>query len=437
MSKALRTSSEDRPSTSRMVITVRCISGNFAISASIRSTASSEASARSGSSHQRTGGAAHAPAPVPPPTKRSGSTAANSPSVSSRASDANGTERRSRWPRVRARLTRMLNTQVRSEERSSKWSSPCSAASHVSWTTSSAMAAVGTYMRATRIIAGDQRTTRSMNASSSPARRRSTSAWSSATGGPYNVANVHSVGDRLIGVDVGGTKVSVAVLEDGVLSEPVLSPTVLSDSGALVEQLAEAIEDAGPAAAVGIGVPSVIDFQTGTARSSVNIPLQGVPLRQLLTDRVGIPAFVDNDATVAALAEAHDDDLNLIAASLVMITVGTGVGGGIVIDGRIYRGVTGAAPELGHIIVGADLTDGAPARAARPPPPAPLGRLAPRPTTPRWSTSLPDARSTASARRAAWATAPRSSRPPAPAIPMHVNACASSGNASERASPTS
>ena len=178
---------------------------------------------------------------------------------------------------------------------------------------------------------------------------------------------MHSVGDRLIGVDVGGTKVSVAVLEDGVLSEPVLRPTVLSDSEALVDQLAEAIEDAGPADAVGIGVPSVIDFETGSARSSVNIPLQGVPLRQLLTDRVGIPAFVDNDATVAALAEAHDDDLNLIAASLVMITVGTGVGGGIVIDGRIYRGVTGAAPELGHIIVAADLTDGAPPRAERQP----------------------------------------------------------------------
>jgi glucokinase len=187
---------------------------------------------------------------------------------------------------------------------------------------------------------------------------------------------VHSVGDRLIGVDVGGTKVSVAVLEDGVLSEPVLRPTVLSDSEALVEQLAEAIEDAGPADGVGIGVPSVIDFETGSARSSVNIPLQGVPLRQLLTDRVGIPAFVDNDATVAALAEAHDDDLNLIAASLVMITVGTGVGGGIVIDGRIYRGVTGAAPELGHIIVGADLTDGAPPRAPRQPHHASLEYLA-------------------------------------------------------------
>jgi glucokinase len=175
------------------------------------------------------------------------------------------------------------------------------------------------------------------------------------------------MGERLIGVDVGGTKVSVAVLEDGELSEPVVRPTDQSSSEALVDQLVRAIEDAGPAAAVGLGVPSVIDFATGTARTSVNIPLQGVPLRQQLTERVGMPTFVDNDATVAALAEAYDDDLNLLAESLVMITVGTGVGGGIVIGGRIYRGVTGAAPELGHIIVGADLSDGAPPTAERQP----------------------------------------------------------------------
>jgi glucokinase len=96
------------------------------------------------------------------------------------------------------------------------------------------------------------------------------------------------------------------------------------------------------------------------ARTSVNIPLQGVPLRQILTDALGFPAFVDNDATVAALAEAFDDDLRPIAQTLVMITVGTGVGGGIVINGRIFRGATGAAPEIGHIIIGADLRTGAP-----------------------------------------------------------------------------
>jgi len=182
--------------------------------------------------------------------------------------------------------------------------------------------------------------------------------------------------ERVIGVDVGGTKVSVAVLDGGGLSEPELSPTDTSSGEAVVDQLAARIRAAGPAKAVGIGMPSVIDFETGTARSSVNIPVQGVPLRALLGERLGVPVFVDNDATVAALAEAHDDDLRPIARTLVMITVGTGVGGGIVIDGRIFRGFTGAAPELGHIIVGADLRDGAPAAAERPPHPASLEYLA-------------------------------------------------------------
>jgi glucokinase len=165
---------------------------------------------------------------------------------------------------------------------------------------------------------------------------------------------------RLIGVDVGGTKVSVAVLEDGALSDPHITPTNLSSSDALVEQLVETIGAQGPATAVGIGVPSVIDFATGTARSSVNIPLQGVPLRHTLTERLGIPTFVDNDATVAALAEAHDDDMRPIADIVVMFTVGTGVGGGIVIGGRTFRGSTGAAPEIGHTIIGAALDHGAP-----------------------------------------------------------------------------
>jgi glucokinase len=182
--------------------------------------------------------------------------------------------------------------------------------------------------------------------------------------------------ERLIGVDVGGTKVSVAVLQDGLLSDPVLSHTNQTGSDQLVAQLIDVIRAAGPADAVGVGVPSVVDFETGTARTSVNIPLKGVPLRQILTEHAGFPAFVDNDATVAALAEAFDDDLRPIAQTLVMITVGTGVGGGIVINGRIFRGATGAAPEVGHIIIGADLTNGAPEPVAKLPEPASLEYLA-------------------------------------------------------------
>ena len=181
---------------------------------------------------------------------------------------------------------------------------------------------------------------------------------------------------KVIGVDVGGTKVSVATLEGTTLSEPRLRPTETESPEALVDQLTAAIEELGPADAVGIGIPSVVDFETGSARSSVNIPLQGVPLRQLLTDRLGCHVFVDNDATVAALAEAYDDDLEPIARCLVMLTVGTGVGGGIVINGQVYRGATGAAAELGHQIVGADLVDGAPPHSEHPPQPGSLERLA-------------------------------------------------------------
>ncbi len=102
-----------------------------------------------------------------------------------------------------------------------------------------------------------------------------------------------------------------------------------------------------------IGAPSVVDFETGRVVSSVNVPLADVPLRHVLSDRLGVPVFVDNDATVAALAEAFDEQLRPVALNLVMLTIGTGVGGGIVLGGRIYRGSTGAAGELGHTIVGA------------------------------------------------------------------------------------
>ena len=137
-------------------------------------------------------------------------------------------------------------------------------------------------------------------------------------------------------------------------------------------------------AAVGIGVPSVVEFETGRVVSSVNIPLADVPLRQVLGERLGVPVFVDNDATVAALAEAHDEELRLVARNLVMLTVGTGVGGGLVLGGRIYRGATGGAGELGHTIVGARIWTAR--RACRAPGPGSRSRdrSSTRPPATRW-----------------------------------------------------
>jgi len=173
---------------------------------------------------------------------------------------------------------------------------------------------------------------------------------------------------RLLGVDVGGTKVAVAALEDGRLSEPVSTPTPTGDTQALLEGLEARIREAGPADAVGVAVPSVVDFAAGSARFSVNIPLAGVPLRELLRERLGVPVFIDNDGACAALAEAVGEEADPSTDDLVMLTVGTGLGGGVVIGGRVYRGATGAAAEIGHMIVAADVSAGAPGPATPPHP---------------------------------------------------------------------
>jgi glucokinase len=159
---------------------------------------------------------------------------------------------------------------------------------------------------------------------------------------------------NVLGVDVGGTKVAVALIRDDAALQTVEHPTDLSDSEALLRGIeagvAEVREHAGAPDAVGVGVPSQIEFDTGTVLASVNIPLEGVPLRQELGRRLGVPVFVDNDANCAALAEGQHVP-NPPAQHLVMLTLGTGVGGGVIIDGMIERGHSGLGAELGHVIV--------------------------------------------------------------------------------------
>jgi glucokinase len=160
---------------------------------------------------------------------------------------------------------------------------------------------------------------------------------------------------NVVGIDVGGTKVAATLLGPAGMGEHTQQPTQLDSGDALIDQLVAIV---GAAAgdqsfdAVGIGVPSIVRFDTGEIAASTNIPLKGVPLRKVLGERLGVPVFVDNDATVAALAEAHDKNLEPGARNLVMITVGTGIGGGIVIDGRIFRGGSGGAGEVGMTLIG-------------------------------------------------------------------------------------
>jgi glucokinase len=164
--------------------------------------------------------------------------------------------------------------------------------------------------------------------------------------------------NEVIGIDVGGTKIAAARLRGRELADSTTVPTDLSGSEQLLEQIIAAVEDCrgDELDGVGVGVPSAVDFDTGRIVNSANIPLHDVPVREVLSRRLGVPVFVDNDATVAALAEAHDENLVMSARDLVMITIGTGIGGGLVLGGRIYRGASGAAGELGHTLVGMDLS---------------------------------------------------------------------------------
>jgi glucokinase len=162
---------------------------------------------------------------------------------------------------------------------------------------------------------------------------------------------------QVLGIDVGGTKVEITSVVDGRAREPLQIPTPLDDSGALIDGIdglaRRVIERDGQPEAVGVGVPSQIDFATGTVVASVNIPLEGVALRAELEDRFGVPVFVDNDANVAALCEAQVVD-DGPGDHLLMLTLGTGVGGGVIIDGRVFRGATGLGAELGHMVIDVD-----------------------------------------------------------------------------------
>ena len=165
------------------------------------------------------------------------------------------------------------------------------------------------------------------------------------------------ISELSVGVDVGGTKIAAAAISGTRVLESHERPTVLDPAGILdeIEAAARTVIQAAPAGvtAVGVGVPSQVHFATGRVMASVNIPLKGVELRQELGSRLGLPVFVDNDGNCAALAEAHLAEGGP-SRHLVMYTMGTGVGGGIIIDGLVFRGATGLGAELGHVVIQAD-----------------------------------------------------------------------------------
>jgi glucokinase len=164
-------------------------------------------------------------------------------------------------------------------------------------------------------------------------------------------------GNETIGVDLGGTKMLVGVLSG---TEPLYEQREASTGQTedeLVELLVREVEQAREArpdaVAVGLGIPATIDHDEGVAVAAVNLPLSDVPIRDIVSERVGLPVFVDNDANVAAYAEYLYGAAQGMPHTVVL-TVGTGIGGGLVLNGEVYRGSTGAGAELGHVVIQAD-----------------------------------------------------------------------------------
>jgi glucokinase len=157
-------------------------------------------------------------------------------------------------------------------------------------------------------------------------------------------------GKRVIGVDLGGTKVLSGIVDrDGRVERRREYPTrvgsqddLLAGVDASVEEL---LED--DIVALGFGIPSPVDQRTGRALQAVNIPLGAdLDFRSRMSERFGLPVGIENDANAATYAEFHFG-AGREARSMVMLTLGTGCGGGAVVDGELYRGWA----EFGHIVI--------------------------------------------------------------------------------------
>jgi glucokinase len=161
-----------------------------------------------------------------------------------------------------------------------------------------------------------------------------------------------------IGVDLGGTKMLVGAVDAArnVAYRSSAPSTGLGQDeliATLERELRAALEARPGAEAIGLGIPCTIDRGRGVAISAVNLQLADVPIGELMQERLGLPVTLDNDANMAILAE-HRFGAAKGAENAVMLTVGTGIGGGIVIGGEVYRGSTGAGAELGHVVIEAE-----------------------------------------------------------------------------------
>jgi glucokinase len=158
---------------------------------------------------------------------------------------------------------------------------------------------------------------------------------------------------HVIGVDLGGTKILAGVVSaEGEVLRRHERPTSLASQEALVAELETAIaevlgDDIG---AIGLGVPGPLDLEDGKTYDMVNLPFHDFPLRDHMAKRFDLPVGLDNDANAAAIAEWRVGAGRGVE-DMIMLTLGTGLGGGVISRGRPFRGARGAGVELGHVVI--------------------------------------------------------------------------------------
>jgi glucokinase len=163
-------------------------------------------------------------------------------------------------------------------------------------------------------------------------------------------------GRRTIGVDMGGTKLLAGAVDSELSVHHRVQRSINRlDQSYLLDVVVDAVEETRESAgaeveAVGFGIPSLIDQRTGTAVIAVNLPLKDIRFGDVMAERLDLPVFVDNDANLAALAE-HRAGAARGCNEAVVMTIGTGIGGGLILRGQLYRGAIGAAAELGHMVI--------------------------------------------------------------------------------------
>lgn len=165
---------------------------------------------------------------------------------------------------------------------------------------------------------------------------------------------------KYIGIDVGGTNLKAGLVnEDGaVLATTKMKIASIADQESLAATMADMTRELARMAdvpmeqivSVGVGVPGAVEIRSGSLLYTCNLPLRNVPLRRLFHKHLSLPFYIENDANCAALAEYHAG-AGQGSKRFVMLTLGTGIGGGIIHNGKIFHGSNGMAGEVGHMSI--------------------------------------------------------------------------------------